>query len=149
MVSLFLAFLIIFWLSRQWIQVLFLESSPRLCTFLTLWLQPLGLLLCTRTLPQTHFAFSPHFVACSNLLVQAATSASRKSIFSQAGQISSNSLCQGLPVSLEAHQSPARALPGYPCCRVLVRLDIFMDLMPYHNKRNYWGLHGYKSWPGK
>lgn len=57
-----------------------------------------------------------------------------------------NALQPTLPVQ---HQSSPHIVPGNPCCRVLERSDIFMKSMPDHNRRNYWGLHGYKSWRGK
>lgn len=80
-----------------------------------------------------------HFTACSICLNQAPTisSASRKGIFAQSGQMSCSRLCQGLPASLPVpHQSSPHTVPGSPCSRVLESSGIFMKSPPDHNTRN-------------
>jgi len=86
------------------------------------------------------FSFYCHFTACSIFLDQTATisSVSRKSIFAQLGQMSSNPLFQESLASLPVqHQSSSQAVPGNPCCRVLERLHVFIESMPGHSRRNY------------
>lgn len=118
------------------------QSSPRLCIFLTLWSQSVSLASTLYQGSSSHLLFlctsCCHFAACSSLLDQAASmsSASRKGIFVQSGEMPSSPLSQGLPTSLPVqHRSSPHTVPGNPCVLGIGEVRHFLEVSTRSQKK--------------